>query len=61
MAKSNLEKQNAYRQRKREAGYKEIRNLWAKPEHHQVIKEFAKHIDTGKPLKFNDSKLNKGK
>jgi len=44
-AKTAAERQQAFKQRQQEAGLKEIRNLWAKPEHHPKIKDYVKVID----------------
>ena len=41
------ERQKAFRQRQQEAGLKEVRNLWAKPENHAAIKAYAAKIDQG--------------
>ena len=48
-AKTLIERQKAFRQRQREAGLKELRNLWSKPEHHEAIKAYARKLDK-KPL-----------
>ena len=42
------ERQRAFRQRQQEAGLKEIRNLWAKPEHHEQIKALAAKLANSK-------------
>lgn len=42
MTKTNAERQEALRQRKREAGLKEIRNIYASPEHEALIKKAAR-------------------
>lgn len=42
--KSTNERQQAFKQRQKEAGLKEIRNLWAPPEHHERIKAYAKKL-----------------
>lgn len=39
------ERQKAFRQRQQEAGLKELRNLWGKPEHHEAIKAYAAKLD----------------
>ena len=40
-----------HQERKREAGLKPIYSLWAYPEDHQTIREFAKKLtDARKPL-----------
>jgi len=43
-AKTPNERQQAFKQRQREAGLKEVRNLWAKPEHHAQIKALASKL-----------------
>lgn len=43
-AKSNAERQEALRKRKKEQGLKEIRNIYATPEHEKLIKEYAKTL-----------------
>ena len=44
-AKTEGERIKAFRQRQKEAGLKELRNLWAKPEHHEAIKAYARKLD----------------
>jgi len=44
-AKTPNERQQTFKKRQQEAGLKEIRNLWAKPEHHPKIKDYVKVID----------------
>ena len=41
MTKTNTEKSRDRRARLRAEGYKEIRNLWTKPEHEDAIKRYA--------------------
>jgi hypothetical protein len=43
-AKTVAERQRRFKQRQREAGLKEVRNLWAKPEHHAQIKALASQL-----------------
>lgn len=45
MPKSNAERQEALRERKKEQGLKEIRNIYATPEHEKLIKEYAKSLN----------------
>ncbi|MGL5117544.1 MAG: hypothetical protein ACRC7C_19705 [Beijerinckiaceae bacterium] len=40
-AKTENDRIKAFRQRQKDAGLKELRNLWAKPEHHEAIKAYA--------------------
>lgn len=49
--KTTLERQKAFRQRQQEAGLKEIRNLWAAPEHHPPIKAYAAKLAKQKDKK----------
>lgn len=46
-AKTATERQREFKKRQQEAGLKEIRNLWAKPENHAAIKAYAAKIDQG--------------
>lgn len=41
---SNAERQGALRKRMKEQGLKEIRNIYATPEHEKLIKEYAKSL-----------------
>jgi hypothetical protein len=46
--KSNAERQDALRQRKKEAGLKEVRGIYATPENELLIKQFAKSLKPAK-------------
>jgi len=41
MALSATQRSQSYRARMRDLGYKEVRNLWIKPEHEDQIRAFA--------------------
>ena len=40
-AKTTIQRQKEFKQRQREAGLKEVRNLWAPPADHPAIKAYA--------------------
>ena len=45
MSKTNAQLQKDYRDRKRKAGLVEVRNVWARPEDHERIKQYAKRLN----------------
>lgn len=47
-AKTTGERQREFKKRQQEAGLKEVRNLWAKPEHHAQIKALAAKLANSK-------------
>lgn len=44
-AKSTADRQKALRERRAAQGFIEVRGIWAKPEHHQQIKQYAKLLE----------------
>lgn len=48
-AKTTAQRQQALRQRRAELGLQEVRGIYAKPEHHALIKAYAKQLQ--KPAK----------
>ena len=44
LRQSNAERQRAYRQRKAAEQLQEVRGIFARPEHHEAIKDFAKAL-----------------
>ena len=49
-AKTATERQREFKKRQKEEGLKEIRNLWAKPEHHEQIKALAAKLSNYRQL-----------
>lgn len=47
-AKTSSERQAAYVQRMKDAGLKQIRNLWAKPEDEARIRAYVARLNKGK-------------
>lgn len=47
MAKTNAEKQRDMRKRLADQGLTEVRNIFAKPCHHDLIKAYAKALAAG--------------
>ena len=45
MSNTNNENQIAFRKRKKEQGLKQLRNLWAKPEDEQRIKNYVSRLN----------------
>lgn len=45
MKKTNAEIQKAYRDRRRKAGLTEVRNIYARPQDHKRIKEYAARLN----------------
>lgn len=52
MAKTGAQKQKDRRIRLSQQGLTEVRGIYAKPEHHKLIKEFAKQLSNNDALKM---------
>lgn len=55
-AKSTAQRQQALRQRRLEQGMTEVRGIYAKPEHHALIKAYAKKLKKTDPARDDRAK-----
>jgi response regulator of citrate/malate metabolism len=45
VAKTSSQRQKDYIEKRKTIGLKQVHGLWAKPEHHKKIKEYAKTFE----------------